>query len=161
MSIKPILDHYADYDLWANTRFVERLKVGSSAVLDASAPGSFPSLRATLLHIRDAENAWWGRLTGTPTKWPAEESQDIASLVRHAERFNALVHERDEGALMEERTYKDLKGNVHVQLTWQMVMHCLNHSTQHRGQVITQMRSPGLADIPANDLVVYQRSLNR
>ena len=161
MGIKAILDHYADYDRWANARFVERLKGEAPAVLAAPAPGSFPSLRTTLLHIRDAENAWWGRLTGTPTVWPAEESLDITSLIRHAERFSALVHELEEAALMEERTYKDLKGNAHVQSAWQMVMHCLNHGTQHRGQLITQMRSLGLADIPANDLVVFQRSLDR
>ena len=161
MSIKPILDHYADYDRWANMRFVERLKAEAPTVLDALAPGSFPSLRTTLLHIRDAENAWWGRLTGTPTAWPAEASQDIATLVRHAERFNKLVHQLDEAGLMEQQTYKDLKGNAHVQPAWQMVMHCLNHSTQHRGQVITQMRSLVLVDIPSNDLVVYQRSLHQ
>ena len=161
MSMKPLLDHYADYDRWANTRFVERLIGEIPAVLDAHAPRSFSSLRATLLHIRDAENAWWGRITGTSTTWPAEDSQEIVSVVRHAERFNALVHELDEAGLMENRTYKDLRGNAHVQPVWQMVMHCLNHSTQHRGQLITQMRSLGLADIPANDLVVYQRSLHR
>jgi uncharacterized damage-inducible protein DinB len=38
-----------------------------------------------------------------------------------------------------------------------MLLHCFNHSTQHRGQVITMMRTVGLVDIPANDLVVFQR----
>jgi uncharacterized damage-inducible protein DinB len=46
-----------------------------------------------------------------------------------------------------------------MQPAWQLILHCLNHSTQHRGQLISQMRALGMEDIPANDLVVYQRTL--
>jgi uncharacterized damage-inducible protein DinB len=53
--------------------------------------------------------------------------------------------------------YPDLRGNLHRQPVWQLLLHCFNHSTQHRGQVITLMRTLGLGDIPANDLVVFQR----
>jgi uncharacterized damage-inducible protein DinB len=40
-------------------------------------------------------------------------------------------------------------------------LHCFNHSTQHRGQLITMMRTLGLDRIPATDLIVYQRSLRQ
>ena len=54
-------------------------------------------------------------------------------------------------------TYRDLRGNAHRQSAWQMIMHCCNHSTQHRGQLITQMRQLGLEEIPATDLVRFWR----
>lgn len=161
MTIKPLLDQYADYDLWANSRFVERLQREPDAVLDHPVPSSFPSLRATILHIRDAENAWLCRLMGTDVSWPAEEARSIDGLLKFSARLRDLVHGMDDGALLADRTYKDLRGNQHSQPAWTMLMHCFNHSTQHRGQLITMMRALQLDGIPANDLVVYQRSLKK
>ncbi len=155
--MKELLDHYARYDHWANTRFVERLQREPDEVLDRPVSSSFPSLRSTLLHIRDAENVWWGRLTGGKTTWPAEASTEIATLLPYSERLKAWVEQADEGELKRMAEYPDLRGNLHRQPVWQMLLHCFNHSTQHRGQVITLMRSVGLVDIPANDLVVFQR----
>lgn len=159
MSIKPLLDQYADYDLWANTRFVQRLQREPDNVLDHPVPNSFPSLRATLLHIRDAENAWYCRITGTKATWPAEASTAIDGIVEYSGRLRGLVHGMDDQALVGEVSYQDLRGNTHTQKAWMMLMHCFNHSTQHRGQVITLMRSLGLEEIPGNDLVLYQRTL--
>jgi uncharacterized damage-inducible protein DinB len=157
--MKQLLEQFADYDLWANTRFVERLQRESDAVLDRPVPNSFPNLRATMLHIRDAEHAWWCRLTGSPVRWPAEEDRALVTLLPHTQRLHALVHAMDPGALYAHHVYNDLRGNMHHQPAWMMLLHCLNHSTQHRGQLITMMRALGLSEIPANDLVVFQRTL--
>jgi uncharacterized damage-inducible protein DinB len=46
---------------------------------------------------------------------------------------------------------------VHRQQRWQILMHCFNHSSYHRGQLVTMMRQLDLTDIPAMDLVVFQR----
>ncbi|MEO8590903.1 MAG: DinB family protein [Flavobacteriales bacterium] len=159
MTIKPLLDQYAAYDLWANTRFVQRLQREPADVLDRPVPNSFPSLRATLLHIRDAENAWRCRLTGVKAAWPAESDTSIDTLLKHSTLLRDLVLGMDGSSLASDSTYLDLRGNAHTQQAWSMLMHCFNHSTQHRGQVITLMRTLGLDEIPANDLVVYQRTL--
>lgn len=157
--MKQLIDEYAHYDMWANTRFVERLLREPDDLLDAAAPSSFPSLRATVLHIRDAEHAWYCRLTGIPSQWPAEVATGIETLLFHCQCFRDHVLGSGELALREELVYKDLRGGTHRQPAWQMIMHCLNHSTQHRGQLISQMRFLGLVDIPANDLVAYQRTI--
>lgn len=154
-----ILYEYANYDRWANDRFIERLAKEPDAVLDAHAPSSFPTLRGTLLHIRDAECAWTCRIVGEPMRWPAEESKDIRTLAAHNRRLHELVLGMDDAALLGERVYRDLKGNEHRGIVWRMLMHCFNHSTQHRGQLITQMRQLGLEGIPANDLIVFQRTM--
>ena len=161
MSIKFLIDQYADYDLWANTRSIDRLQRETEDVLDRPVLSSFPSLRLTLLHIRDAESAWTNRLVGVPVVWPAEADRSIGNLLKYAAQLRDLVHGYDEVTLLQPVTYHDLKSNAHVQFRWQMLMHCFNHSTQHRGQVITIMRGLGLEEVPATDLVVYQRSLVR
>ncbi len=159
--ITSLLHEYADYDLWANERFVERLGRESDSVLDAHAPSSFPTLRRTLLHIRDAECAWACRIAGEPVRWPAELSLEVVTLLSHSKRLRDLVHGMDGAALLSDRVYRDLKGNEHRSTVWRMLMHCFNHSTQHRGQIITQMRQLGLEGIPANDLIVHQRAQPR
>lgn len=162
MTIKPLLDQLAGYTLWANTRSVDRLKDEPDAVLDHPVSSSFPTLRATILHIRDAESAWMHRLQGiSPVPWPAEESREPSSLLKHTARLRDLVAGTDDDWLMGAAVYHDLRGNRHEQPRWQMLLHCFNHGTQHRGQLITMMRALGLDRIPPNDLIVYQRSLRQ
>lgn len=159
MSIKPLIDQLAGYNRWANTRYVERLQTEPEAVLDRPVASSFPTLRDTLLHIRDAENAWMHRLEGiAPVPWPAEEDRAISTLLRYSTRLEDLLSNANEEWLLSTAAYHDLRGNRHEQVRWQMVLHCINHGTQHRGQLITMMRGLGLASIPPNDMVVYQRS---
>jgi uncharacterized damage-inducible protein DinB len=159
MDITSLLRHYAGYAHWANTRFVERLSTEPDELLDRTVASSFPSLRATLLHIRDADHAWLCRLTGAQLAWPAEPSVTLDTVVAHSSRLLAHVQALDEAAAQQVLEYKDLRGNVHAQPAWQMLLHCFNHGTQHRGQLITMMRGLGMDRIPANDMVVYQRSL--
>ncbi len=155
----PLLREYANYNLWANQRFVERLQQEPEVVLDAAVVSSFPSVRKTVLHVRDAENAWMCRLNNAPVPWPADDTHDLGGLLRVSARLRDLVVSYDAADLHQERIYKTLKGDEQRSPVWRMLHHCFNHSTQHRGQLITLMRTLGLERIPANDLVLYQRTL--
>jgi len=159
MEVITLIDQYAAYDLWANSRLVERLSREAEDVLDTPVKSSFPSLRATLLHIRDAEHVWLCRLQGTKHSWPAEVDTALGTLLKHNALLRDHVRTLDDAALARTCTYNDLKGHAHAQPAWQLLMHCFNHSSYHRGQVVTLMRGLGLEEIPALDLVVYQRSL--
>ena len=86
-----LLREYADYNLWANKRFVDRLCGAPEALLDAEVVSSFPSLRKTVLHIRDAENAWMCRLDNMPVPWPAEDSFDLEGRLRTRQRLQRMV----------------------------------------------------------------------
>jgi uncharacterized damage-inducible protein DinB len=157
MDIKVIITQLAAYDMWACRRFVDRLAKEDPAVLDRPVPNSFPSLRATLLHIRDAEHVWLCRLKGEKHSWPAEASTEIGTLPDHCQKLHDHVMALEEEHLLKEVVYADLRGNTYRQPAWQLLLHCFNHGTQHRGQLITMMRTLELKDIPANDLVVFQR----
>jgi uncharacterized damage-inducible protein DinB len=157
MDILQLIQHYAAYDLWANTRMIERLSREPEQVLDAHVKSSFPSMRATLMHIRNAEAAWFARLCGMEVKWPAEESSSSDTFMEHVTVMHNYVQSLSLTDLLGIASYKDLKGNVHEQPRWQALMHCFNHSSYHRGQLITMMRQLDLNDVPATDLVVYQR----
>lgn len=159
MQLHELLAHYAGYDLWANHRFVERLEQETDELLDREVKSSFPSLRETVLHIRNAEHTWLCRIKGEAYQWPAEPETSIDRLVHHSKLLHDHVLSLSDQDPVREVEYADLRGNKHRQKVWEILMHCFNHSTQHRGQLITMMRSLGLDHIPANDLVVYQRQL--
>lgn len=161
MDLHALIDHYAAYDLWANTLFVRRLDREPDELLDREVAGSFPSLRKTILHLRDAEAAWLCRLMGTPQRWPADDNASVGNLLTHVTRMRDHVQKLTTAAIEKIHVYKDLKGNTHHAPAWQMLMHCFNHSTYHRGQLVAMMRTLGMDEIPHSDLVVYQRSLKR
>jgi uncharacterized damage-inducible protein DinB len=154
-----LLRHLAAYNLWANTRFVERLAKEPDEVLDRHVESSFPSLRSTLMHIRNAENTWWCRIHDVPFQWPAEANERPENLLVYSKRLKDHVQGCNAGDMERTIVYADLRGNRHEQAQWEILLHCFNHSTQHRGQLITMMRALALGDIPANDLVVHQRAL--
>ncbi len=157
MTISGLLRQYAAYDLWANEHFVDRLIGESEDLLDQHVASSFPSLRSTLMHIRDAESAWRCRLKSEKVIWPAQSSSEIGSLLHYTGMLNDQVHQMQEGDLLRTITYTDLRGNEHQQPAWEMIMHCFNHSTQHRGQLITMMRALEMDRIPSTDLARFQR----
>lgn len=152
--MKQLIDQYAAYNLWANTRLVERLQREPEALLDRHVKSSFPGLRATVLHIRDSTNAWYARVFGVE-RMAFGNSIDSLLQVSVAVQDSALtLGEADLGGMV---AYTTAKGQACNQPRWQLLMHCFNHATYHRGQAVTIMRQLDLAEIPAMDLVVYQR----
>lgn len=157
MDTSHFLHEFAAYDLWANTRLMDRLLREPEALLDQPAKSSFPSIRATLMHIRNADAVWLARITGTTPRWPAADSEALDTFLPHVVALHDHVKGLATAELLGAVTYTDLKGNSYSQPRAQLLMHCFNHSTYHRGQVVTQMRALDVQEIPALDLVVFQR----
>jgi uncharacterized damage-inducible protein DinB len=151
--MEQIIHSYADYDLWANTRIVERLQREADAVLDRHVKSSFPSLRLSILHIRDAGHAWYQRIFGQPM----DLDESIGSLLKLSSAMADRVHAANDALLSGNVTYTTSKGLKYTQPRWQLLMHCFNHSSYHRGQVITIMRQLDLGEVPNTDMVAYQR----
>jgi len=157
--MKEIIHLYSGYDLWANTRMVERLQRESDTVLDHPARSSFPSLRLTARHMRDAGIIWYQRLSGMPVTLSGKQDEGIGSLLEQSAAMNEMVLGLDEQRLLERVDYTNLKGDPFTQPRWQLLMHIFNHATYHRGQLITIMHQLGLDEVPNTDMVNYQRSL--
>lgn len=161
MDVKALIDQYAAYDLWANTRIVDRLKREPDDILDRHMKSSFPSLRATLLHIRDAECAWQLRMSGLPQRWPAEEGRGLDSVIKYSTMLHDYVRNMKPDELQMRVTYTNMRGEESTQPRIQPLFHAFNHASYHRGQVITMMRELDLDEVPNTDLVNYQRLLLR
>ncbi len=69
-----------------------------------------------------------------------------------AEFFSAL----SDADLLRPFSYRNLKGEAFTQPLLDSLVHVVNHSTYHRGQIATMYRQAGHA-APATDLIVFKR----
>jgi uncharacterized damage-inducible protein DinB len=150
------------YTRWANNRILDATARLSQDQLTRDLGNSFPSVRDTLLHIIGAEWVWLSRWNGvSPGALPAWS--DVASHDAIRQRFGEIDAERaayldrlDPVALNEVIHYRNLKGDSLSGPLWQLHLHVVNHSTYHRGQVVTMLRQLGHS-APSTDLVQFYR----
>jgi uncharacterized damage-inducible protein DinB len=158
--MKKLLDLYASYNLWANTRIVNKLKELDPVLWDKEVPASFPSLKKTVYHIWDAELIWLARLEKKVIPWPPTatvQDPSFEKFIDSSKNFSDYVSSKDETWLHAETSYINSKGIGFTNYNYAMVMHCMNHSTFHRGQVISILRSLKIEDPPVTDLIAYLR----
>ena len=67
------LPDFFKYNLWANLRLLDACTQLSVAQLDATAKGTFGSVRETLMHLFGAEEGYTRALTGTHPTPPLKE----------------------------------------------------------------------------------------
>ncbi len=109
-----------------------------------------------------AEQLWLHRWLGKPN--PAvPQGTDLKSLADARSRWEVVEVERRAfvagltGARLDEtRIVKPSSGGEYAHSFRQMFRHFINHSSYHRGQVVTLLRQLG-ATPPSTDLIVYYR----
>ncbi len=151
-----------DFDKWATDRILEIVATIAEEQYSKNLGSSHGGIRGTLVHIYAADWIWLERWRGnSPSALIKEE--DIPSLSMLKEKWNTLRAEMDQfvQSLNEEKlqalhSYKDTKGNTYSQFLWQQMQHLINHSTYHRGQVVTMLRQGGVKPV-ATDLIAYYR----
>ena len=164
MNLPTLLRDYAAFNHWANQAILQWLGSKPADLLDREVPSSFPTLRATLLHIWAAEDVWLQRLKGTsPTHFIANAFQgDLPELYEglsaNAAEFRDFLAEQEDDFFEQAANYQDLSGNPFTQFHAEMILHCLQHSTYHRGQIVTMARALGLTDVPRTDYIYYVRT---
>ncbi len=162
MRIEEARDLFA-YSAWANGRMFDAAAGLPASQLSATIASSFPSVLRTLGHIVSAEWIWLRRWQGdSPAAAPAWATGSSLSDLRA--RLTEVESERDRlfGGLVDadlERIveYRRISGEAHADRLADLVRHTVNHSTYHRGQLVTQLRQVG-AQPPGTDFVTYVRS---
>lgn len=156
---------YAAFNVWANSQFADIIRGITPSYIDREVVSSFPNIRATINHIRSAEHIWLNRLNGTPiTEWPQynelETTNNLADAWLQGSRdILAFVEQLTDEQFAEEYNYKDMAGNTHTDILSNIFMHLFNHSSFHRGQLVTLFRQSGISTIPRSDYIVYARGL--
>ncbi len=159
-----IYKHLA-FNIWANTKTAKALREVSDEIYFKENKSSFPSIAKTVLHMWGAQNIWLKRLQGESlATWPHEPDQDskegqLNGLIKSAEDILDLVKSKDDAFLSSLYSYTNMKGELFTDSVEDTLFHVVNHSTYHRGQLITMLREAGVTKVPGTDLIHYLRTL--
>jgi uncharacterized damage-inducible protein DinB len=161
--MKEILQQYAAYNSWANQKLFDIILKLDENLQQQIVASSFPNLYATVLHMWDAESAWWQRM------------KLHEKIVIPSENFNPTMQEAINGLLQQNKLWEDWVNNATVpalehvfayqntrkeqfkQPVYQMIHHVFNHGTYHRGQLVTMLRALGIDKIPPTDFILWSR----
>ena len=153
------------YNQWANHRVRQALAKLPHEDFTRDLGNSYPSLRDTAVHIAWAEWIWLERWKGTSprsvfqvsdfptvdaleTKWSEVERGQVTLLdTLPAERLRDVV------------PYVNLQGHTWRYPLWRQMVHVVNHSTYHRGQLTTMLRQVK-AQVVTTDFLVYHDELD-
>lgn len=150
------------YDRWANARILGACAPVPGSELSRDLSGSFPSVLATLSHILAANwiwlERWHGRSpAGVPASWGLTDLPKLRERWGEVERGQARFVDDLEPADLERTVdYRNSAGIAFAAPLAQLMRHVVNHSTYHRGQVVTMLRQLG-AEAVSTDLVLYHR----
>lgn len=165
MTLEHLLATYTTYNVWANERIINLIKK-NIATFEVETANSFSTIKTTLIHIWGAEYAWYERLHGVSIdKFPSESrtfsAEEVFEAVRqHSKKFNDFVTEKSENDVAFLQSYlefNDSLGQIYNMPVFGMIQHCMNHSTYHRGQIITMLRTLGAKKMVSTDLITYLR----
>jgi len=159
--MKELLLQYAEYNVWANKLIIEPMLQLNEASVDTVIISSFPSIRATVHHIMGAESIWLQRLQlvretlWLPDTFNGTFAEACADLLQYSTELIAFIklHAADE--LMQVCSYNDRTGREHGMQVHHILHHVFNHSTYHRGQLVTMLRQVGVSKLPATDFVAF------
>ena len=151
-----------EYNAWANRRTLDSCMALTAEQFTRDLHSSFSSVRDTLAHIYGAEWIWLERWHGrVPSALPSpKDFADFASLQGRWTELETAMHtfvfsltSTDLERLIK---YKNTQGVPFEGPLWPMLQHVVNHSSYHRGQIVTLLRQLGAKPI-ATDLIAFHR----
>jgi uncharacterized damage-inducible protein DinB len=158
---------YTRYNRWANTRMVDMFRTVEDALIEQTIVSSFPSIRATLLHLWSVEEVWLERLKGnSPKSFPLDgfsgsNSDVYDGLTDISTRFAMFVEAQDDAYFSAPLEFSLLTApGIQRELPAVMIHHCMNHQSSHRGQLITMGRQAGITAFPRTDYIIWAREQN-
>lgn len=160
VSISQILCYQLDFTAWATDRAMLAAAELNADELSHDFKTSDKSVLGTLTHCYRAERIWLKRLLNQKAEFRVAGDDTLPALQENWPAIQAGWADwarklTDDGAVAP-FSYADLKGNPWTQPVWQSVLHVVNHSSHHRGQVSGFMRALGHAP-PNVDLITFAR----
>ena len=150
-----------DYDKWADLKLLEIIATITKDHYKKDLASSFGGIHGTLVHILSADKVWFARWTGTtPTVLNAEDFPTDEVVKKQWDAYHCeisnFVRGLTEEKLNEPLSYNDFKENSYVHPLFQQMQHKVNHSSYHRGQIVTMLRQIG-EKVVSTDMISYIR----
>lgn len=164
MNLADLMTLY-NYNYWANRRILQAAQGLTVEQFVAPHDLSWGSIRDVLVHILGAEWIWRIRCQEHRSPSTLLDPAQFATLATVAARWDEeeramrdYLDSLDEAALSQPLAYVSTAGRPFSSMLWHVLMHVVNHGTQHRAEVahiLTQLgHSPG--DI---DMILFSREM--
>jgi len=149
------------FNRWADARFFEALRQLSPEQYGRDLQSSHGGIHGTLTHIIGVEKGWLRRWQRQPETAALPLGQ-MHSLVEVRAYWEGVCAEMDQFlATLDERKLQEplettTQAGTFNAPYWQMIQHVVDHSSYHRGQLVTMLRQLGVTP-PSTGLIRFYR----
>ena len=149
------------YNSWADNRIFDAVAQLPTDQYMQDTKSSHGGIHGTLIHMVGAEKVWLERFQGDPqpflTQNPPKSLQELKTVWEKVGYDTAhWLGTMTDKKLNETFTMKTVKGDTYTHVYWQAFQHLVNHSSYHRGQIITMLRQSGAKPV-STDLILFYR----
>jgi len=151
------------FNYWAHHRIFGSLKNVPAADYQKNLGSSHGGIHGTLVHVMSAEEIWLKRWKGEPTSGlhKPEEFPTLESVLSYWQTVESSMMMfcnsfADDQKIQKIISYIDLRGNSYSQPLHHMMFHLVNHSSYHRGQIVTMLRQINCTPV-GTDMIAFFR----
>jgi uncharacterized damage-inducible protein DinB len=153
------------YNAWADNRIFDALAQLPTEQYLQDMKGSHGGIHTTLVHLVGAQKIWLERFQGAAQPFLSENPpKSLAELKAIWEKVGydtaKWLGGMSDKKLQETFAMKTSKGDTFTHVYWKAFQHVVNHSTYHRGQIITMLRQLGVKP-PGTDLILFYRDTGK
>ncbi len=155
----------AQYNIWANNLVISWLEQISDEQWKHNVISSFNSIAETVTHIAGAEKVWADRwqLVENIVFLKPEFSDAKSELIEIWQTASAnilhFIEQMNENDFAKTFSFKRLNGEENTLQYAHTFTHVINHSTYHRGQLVTMLRQVDFTGVSSTDAMNFYRSI--
>jgi len=134
------------HNTWANLKLLDACRSLGDGHLDANVPGTFGSIRDTLLHIVGAEVSYVHRVNGLLPDDPPKRGEfpGVDALIKHAEWCGEELLQLALNASPTDMVKATKEGWSGQYPLTALLTQAINHATEHRAQIATILTQQGI-----------------
>jgi uncharacterized damage-inducible protein DinB len=151
---------HLDYTAWASGLLLDAARELSPEELNRDFQTADKSVLGTLVHIFAGDRIWLERVQGLSRERLLDPGDQEFVALQHAwprvyQGWKDWAASATDTQVLEDVSfYRSATGSMFQMPAWQIVMHVVNHGTQHRGAVLGFLRAMGKTP-PKLDLMAY------
>jgi uncharacterized damage-inducible protein DinB len=153
------------YNAWANSRIFDAVEKLPNELYFKDMKSSHKGIHDTLVHIVGAEKVWVERFQGNAQPFLSQNPPATLAELKTIWEQVGFATAKWLGAMSDKKLsesfeMKTLKGETFKHIYWQAFQHMVNHSSYHRGQIVTMLRQLDAQPV-SSDLIVFYRETKR
>jgi uncharacterized damage-inducible protein DinB len=159
--LKPYFTDLAAYNSWADQKAMNWLSQITDEQWEQVNISSFCSIRQTVVHIASAEKIWIDFWTGAAdpiylsATFAGTKTELLGIWKAASNELETYIKSHPEDEFGKSVNFIYPNGNMGQMPYYQTFAHIVNHSTYHRGQLVTLLRQAGYDQFSSVDLATY------